>query len=90
MTQYYCPEDCKLQEGCSLKHPLPGDRFTNNPSDELCWCYLKLLLPLKKSWESEPRKCGNCSTWRQVHDGIVEMCPYCGDDEYEVSGEGGL
>lgn len=27
-------------------------------------------------------KCGNCGIWRVVHDGVVEKCPNCGDDEY--------
>lgn len=33
-------------------------------------------------------KCGNCGTYRMVRDNyIVEKCPYCGDDEYEIGGE---
>lgn len=49
MTEYYCPDDCELQKECSLKHPLPGERFTNNPSNKCCWCYLKPLPPLVES-----------------------------------------
>ena len=29
-------------------------------------------------------KCGNCGIYREVKDGIVEQCPNCGDDEYEL------
>lgn len=31
----------------------------------------------------DSEKCGNCGTYRMCHDGIIEKCPNCGDDEYE-------
>ena len=34
--------------------------------------------------EFSSRECGNCRVWRQVKDGIVEKCPNCGDEEYEI------
>jgi Zn finger protein HypA/HybF involved in hydrogenase expression len=35
--------------------------------------------------EVQPQKCGNCGTWRQVSDYVVEKCPLCGDDEYNLA-----
>lgn len=49
MPNYYCPEDCKLQNECSVKKPLQGDKFTNSPTDEKCWCYFRDLPRLKDS-----------------------------------------
>ena len=34
--------------------------------------------------EDEPIECGNCGTWRQVDDGFVEKCPFCGDNAFEL------
>lgn len=58
MTEYYCPDDCKLQGDCSLKHRLHGERFTDNPSNKTCWCYLKPLPVLtshKRTIKSPPK-----------------------------------
>ena len=33
----------------------------------------------------EPQQCGNCGTWRQVHDWEVEQCPLCGDEAYNLA-----
>jgi len=49
MPEYYCPDDCELQKECSLKHPLPGDRFTSNPSNKIYWCYVRPLGPITDS-----------------------------------------
>lgn len=34
-------------------------------------------------WDA-PQRCGNCGTWREVNNFIVERCPFCGDDEYSL------
>jgi hypothetical protein len=64
MPNYYCPEDCKFQNECSVKKPLQGDRFTNNSSDEICWCYFKALSPLKDTRsESQKRRGAGFHDW---------------------------
>lgn len=47
------------------------------------------ILKYAATGEVEPQKCGNCGTWRQVTDFMVERCPLCGDDEYSLVKEGG-
>jgi hypothetical protein len=49
MPRFFCPNDCILKNQCQFKTPLPGDKFTNNPTDEICWCYAKPLPKLKDS-----------------------------------------
>lgn len=39
-----------------------------------------LLIP----WDG-PTNCPNCSEVRFVHDGIIEKCLVCGDDEIDVA-----
>lgn len=34
--------------------------------------------------EIMPQPCGNCGTYREVHEFIVGKCPNCGDDEYDL------
>lgn len=35
-----------------------------------------------------PQKCGNCGTYRQVDEHfMVEKCPLCSDDEYDLYGD---
>jgi predicted nucleic acid-binding Zn-ribbon protein len=31
--------------------------------------------------------CGNCGVFREIKDGMVEKCPNCGDDEFEMRWE---
>ena len=40
--------------------------------------------PLAPS-EKTMYECGNCGVPRFVHDGILEKCPNCGDDETDLS-----
>lgn len=35
--------------------------------------------------EQSMYECGNCGVPRFVHNGILEACPNCGDDETELS-----
>jgi NADH pyrophosphatase NudC (nudix superfamily) len=37
-----------------------------------------------------PQFCGNCGVPRFVHDGILEKCPKCGDDEIDMSMQGDI
>ena len=37
-------------------------------------------------WADRGWECGNCGTWRRLSEnGTLEDCPYCGDEEIEIS-----
>lgn len=48
------------------------------------------LKPKEFSWlerptcKINPQRCGNCGVYREVHELIVEKCPNCNDDEYDL------
>lgn len=35
--------------------------------------------------ENNGENCGNCGQWRLLSNPIVERCPNCGDDEYNIN-----